>query len=189
DWPVLQASFDAFVEQRYSAVAKALADVEELPPGRGADAAAWTGFADRHPENFRVQMAAATPLIRLNDLVGARRVLERAGALVPFASGDDSPWRLLAVVAMRQERPDEARRHMARVLEIDNTAAQSLRQLLGLAREAGDDAQRKAAAERLIEIDPFDAAAHSALGELALARGDLDTALRELETAVAADPP
>jgi Flp pilus assembly protein TadD len=49
--------------------------------------------------------------------------------------------------------------------------------------------QRKQAADRLIEIDPFDAAAHSALGELALARGDLTEALRELQTAVDAGPP
>lgn len=189
EWPALQTSFDAFVDARYGHVRAALADVDESPPGRGADATAWLTFADRHAANFRVQMAAASPLIRLGDLDGAERVLERAAELVPFATGDDSPWRLLAVVAMRQERHDDARRHMARLLEIDNTAAQPLRQLLALARDAGDAAQRKAAAERLIEIDPFDAAAHSALGELALARGDLDTALRELETAVAADPP
>jgi tetratricopeptide (TPR) repeat protein len=189
DWPALQASFDTFVAQRYGGVATTLADVSEHPPGRGAEASDWLAFADRHAGNFRVQMAAATPLVRLGDLDGARRVLERAAELVPFATGEDSPWRLLAVVAMRQERHDEARRHMARVLEIDSTAAQPLRQLLTLAREAGDDAQRQAAAERLIEIDPFDAAAHTALGELALARGDLAVALRELETAVAADPP
>ena len=189
DWASLQASFDAFVEARYGAVRTALADVEEAPPGRTATADAWLAFADRHPGNFRVQMAAATPLIRLGALDGARRTLERASALVPFATGDDSPWRLLAAVATRQGRPDDARQYMARLLEVDHTAAQPLRELVTLARDAGDDVQRKLAADRLIEIDPFDAAAHSALGELALARGDVDEALRELQTAVDAGPP
>ena len=49
--------------------------------------------------------------------------------------------------------------------------------------------QRQRAAERLIEIDPFDAGAHSTLGELALARGDVALAIRELQTAVDAGPP
>lgn len=188
DWAGLQASFDAYVEARYGDVKAALANVDEQPPGRTANAGDWAGFADRHPGNFRVQMAAATPLIRLGDLDAAQRVLERAAALVPFATGEDSPWRLLAAVATRRERPEEARRYMARLLEVDHTAAQPLRQLVALARDAGDDAQRKQAADRLIEIDPFDAAAHTALGELALARGDLDEALRELQTAVEAGP-
>jgi predicted Zn-dependent protease len=61
--------------------------------------------------------------------------------------------------------------------------------MLALAREAGDDVQRTQAATRLIEIDPFDAAAHSAIGEIALARGDVDEALRALRTAVEAGPP
>lgn len=188
DWAGLQASFDAFVDERYGPMKTALADIGETPPGRTATAAAWAEFADRHATNFRVQMASATPLIRLGALDDAHRVLERAAALVPFATGDDSPWRLLATVATRRDRPDEARRYMARLLDVDHTAAQPLRQLVALAREAGDDVQRKLAADRLIEIDPFDAAAHSALGELALARGDLAEALRELQTAVDAGP-
>lgn len=189
DWSALQTSFDAFVEARYGPVAQALAEVDEAPPGRAGTAQAWAAFADRHPGNFRVQMAASTPLIRLGDLDGAHRALERASTLVPFATGDDSPWRLLAAVATRQDRPDDARRYLARLLEVDHTGAPPLRELVALARDAGDDAQRKLAADRLIEIDPFDAAAHSALGELALARGDLAEAQRELQTAVDAGPP
>lgn len=189
DWSGLQTSFDAFVGERYGQVRSALADIDETPPGRTATATTWAEFADRHPGNFRVQMTAATPLIRLGALDAAHKVLERAAALVPFATGDDSPWRLLAAVATRQDRPEDARRYMARLLDVDHTAAQPLRQLVALAREAGDDVQRKQAADRLIEIDPFDAAAHSALGELALARGDLAEALRELQTAVDAGPP
>lgn len=189
DWTSLQGAFDTYVAGRYGAVRDALAEIDEKPPARAADAATWTAFADRHAGNFRVQLAAATPLMRLGELDEARRVLERAAELVPFATGDDSPWRLLASLAVRQEQPEQARAYMARLLEVDHTAAQPLRQLLVLAREAGDDLQRQQAASRLIEIDPFDAAAHSALGELALARGDVDAALRALRTAVEAGPP
>lgn len=188
-WETLQPEFDAYVAKRYDAVTPALADIAEPPPGRSADAAAWQAFADKFAGNFRVQMAAATPLLRLNDLDGARRVLERAAALVPFAAGADSPWRLLVTVALKQERPDDARRYIATLLDVDHTAAQPMRQLLSLAGAADDAVQRQQAAERLIEIDPFDAAAHSTLGELALARGDVTLALRELQTAVDAGPP
>nr|MBA2355251.1 hypothetical protein [Acidobacteriota bacterium] len=188
-WAALQPEFDAYVTRRYGALAPALAEVNDPPPPRAADAAAWSAFADRHAGNFRIQMAAASPLMRLGDLDATRRVLERAATLVPFATGEDSPWRLLVTVALKQQRPEDARRFLQEVLQRDHTAAQPMRQWLGLAREAGDAVQRQRVAERLIEIDPFDAGAHSALGELALARGDLPLALRELQTAVDAGPP
>lgn len=188
-WTTLQPEFDAYVARRYAAVAPALSDVSAQPPPRGADAAAWVAFAEAHAGNFGVQMAAAAPLLRLGELDAARRLLERAATLVPFATGEDSPWRLLVTVALEQQRPDDARRFMQEVLARDPTGAQPIRQLLALARDASDDVQRQKAAERLIEIDPFDAAAHSTLGELALARGDLTMALRELQTAVDAGPP
>ncbi len=188
-WDALQPEFDAYVKARYDAFVPALTEVDAPPPGRTATAADWLAFADRHAGSFRVQMTAATPLLRLGDLDGARKVLERAAALVPFATGDASPWRLLASTAIKQERPEDARRFMERVLEGDHTAAQSLRQLLSTARSPEDASLRQRAAERLIEIDPFDAAAHTVLGDLALARGDVPLALRELQAAVDAGPP
>jgi len=136
-----------------------------------------------------VQMVSAAPLLRLGDFDAARRVLERAATLVPFASGDASPWRLLVTTALRQEDAVAARRYMEKVLEVDHTAAQPLRQLVAQARTPEDSALRQRAAERLIEIDPFDATAHTALGELALARQDVPVALRELQAAVDAGPP
>lgn len=188
-WATLQPAFDAHVKQTYDATIPALTEVDVAPPGRTATAAEWRAHADAHAGNFRIQMVSATPLLRLGDLDAARAVLERAAALVPFATGEASPWRLLVTVALRQERPDDARRFMEKVLENDHTAAQPLRQLVAQARGADDAAVRQRAAERLIEIDPFDAAAHTALGDLALARQDIPVALRELQAAVDAGPP
>jgi tetratricopeptide (TPR) repeat protein len=188
-WATLQPDFDAYVKGKYGAFAPALTEVEDTPPGRTATAADWVAFADKHAGNFRMQMVAAPPLLRLGDLAAARAVLERAAALVPFASGEASPWRLLVTTALRQERPADARRFMEEVLERDHTAAQALRQLVAQARGPGDTALRQRAAERLIEVDPFDAAAHTALGDLALQRGDVPVALRELQAAVDAGPP
>ena len=187
-WATLQPEFDAYVKQQYDAVAPALTDVETTPPGRNGTSADWVAFADGHAGNFRTQMLAAAPLLRLGDFAAARRVLERAAALVPFAVGEASPWRLLVTTAMRQERPEDARRFLEHVLEHDHTAVQSLRQLLTVARAPEDAALRQRAAERLIEVDPFDASAHTVLGELALARGDVAVALRELQAAVDAGP-
>ncbi len=188
-WDALQPEFDAYLQQRYGAFVPALGDVDAAPPGRTATAPDWVAFANAHPGNFRVQMTAAPLLLRLGDLDGARTVLERAAALVPFASGDASPWRLLVTTALKQDRRDDARRFAERVLEHDHTAAQALRQLLALARAPEDAALRERTAARLIEVDPFDASAHTALGELALARGDHAVALRELQAAVDAGPP
>jgi tetratricopeptide (TPR) repeat protein len=188
-WATLQPDFDAYVKQKYGAVAPALTEVDDTLPGRTATAADWVAFADKHAGNFRMQMVSAGPLLRLGDLAAARRILERAATLVPFASGEASPWRQLVSTALRQEDAAAARRYMEKVLEIDHTAIQPLRQLVGQATTAEDTALRQRAAERLIEIDPFDAAAHTALGELALARQDVPVALRELQAAVDAGPP
>ncbi|WP_239492926.1 tetratricopeptide repeat protein [Luteitalea sp. TBR-22] len=187
-WETLQPEFDAYVKQKYGPYVPALTEVDAPPPGRTATAADWKAFADQHAGNFRLQMVAASPLLRLGDLAGARVVLERAAALVPFASGDASPWRLLASTALKQEQAADARRFMVEVLDRDHTAAQTLRQLVAQAQAPEDAALRQRAAERVIEIDPFDAAAHTALGDLALARGDVPTALRELKAAVDAGP-
>ncbi len=188
-WTTLQPEFDAYVKQKYDAVLPALTDIDVAPPGRSATAADWVAFADRHAGSFRMQMVSATPLLRLGDLEAARRVLERAAVLVPFATGEASPWRLLVTTAMKQGNQAEARRHMVKVLESDHTALQPLRQLVAQATAPDDRALRQRAAQRLIEIDPFDAAAHTALGELALARQDIPVALRELQAAVDAGPP
>ncbi len=187
-WATLQPEFDAYVKGQYDAVAPALTDVDDAPPGRNATAAEWLAFADRHEGNFRTQMVAASPLLRLGDLAAARTVLERAAALVPFAVGEASPWRLLVTTAVKQGRQDDARRFLEHVLDHDHTAVQSLRQLLTVARAPEDAALRQRTAERLIEVDPFDASAHSVLGELALARGEIALALRELQAAVDAGP-
>lgn len=188
-WATLQPDFDAYVKARYGAVVPALTEVDDTPPGRTATAADWVAFADKHAGNFRIQMVSAAPLLRLGELAGARAVLERAATLVPFASGDASPWRLLVTTALKQDRPADARRFMEEVLARDHTAAQALRQLVAQARAPEDEALRQRAAERIIEIDPFDAAAHTALGDLALKRGDVPVALRELQAAVDAGPP
>jgi len=187
-WETLQPEFDAYVKRKYGAYVPALTDKDVPSPGRTASAADWKAFADQHADNFRIQMTASAPLLRLGDLDAARAVLERAAALVPFATGEASPWRLLASTALKQDRQADARRFMEQVLEGDHTAAQPLRQLLTLSRAAEDAALRQRAAERLIEIEPFDAAAHTALGDLALARNDVPTALRELQAAVDAGP-
>lgn len=187
-WATLQPEFDAYVARRFGAVAPALTDVDARAPGRTATAADWTTYADAHAGNFRIQMVSATALLRLGDLGAARTTLDRAAALVPFATGEASPWRLLVTTALRQERPDDVRRFVEEVLARDHTASQTLRQVLTSAREPGDDALRQRVAERMIEIDPFDAAAHSTLGDLALSRGDTQLALRELQAAVDAGP-
>ena len=78
-WVTLQPEFDAYVKQKYEAVVPALTEIDDTPPGRTATAADWVAFADKHAGNFRVQMAAATPLLRLGDLDATRRGARTGG--------------------------------------------------------------------------------------------------------------
>jgi cellulose synthase operon protein C len=55
-----------------------------------------------------------------------------------------------------------------------------------LAEKSGDADARRFAVERVVTVDPFDAAAHTALGGFAMERRDLPLALRAFRVALAA---
>ena len=81
-----------------------------------------------------------------------------------------------------------ARRELQLLLAYDHTNVDAARELASLAEKAGDAAARRLAYERIVTIDPFDAAAHTAFGRLALERHDMPLALREFQAALAAGP-
>ena len=73
-------------------------------------------------------------------------------------------------------------------LEHDHRDIEAARQLAALAEEAGDEARMRRAYELIVEIDPFDAIPHQALGRLAMAREDHEVAAREFEVTLAIGP-
>ena len=188
DFDRLQASFDAAVEEQFGALRRALRNApQNLPEGQeGLDAL--RELAGEQPDNFNVQFGLGRALRAGGDTAGARAAFERAAELAPMATGVESPRGQLASLAEAEGDTERAMQELERLLVYDETSIDAVRRFAALAEGAGDEVRLQAAYERLIEIDPFDPISHQTLGRLASEAGRTETAVRELEVALALGP-
>jgi tetratricopeptide (TPR) repeat protein len=184
----LQREFDAMLTERYAAVGKALQTPDGLDMPRGGDAAATRAMAAKHAGSYPVQMTAGQALAAAGARDEAIAAFERAAALVPSAVGASSPRAQIAALAERAGDFPRALRELKTLVGDDHTNIDAARRLVPLARRLGDQAALALAYDRIVTLDPFDAATHSAYGRLALASRDLALAVREFRAAVAAGP-
>jgi tetratricopeptide (TPR) repeat protein len=188
----VDATFKTFVNERYGALAKAMA----TPPPAGNELGALKARAAAAPDNFISQLALGQALLKAGDYSGARAPLARAATLAPQASGAASPRALLADIAMRENDPARAMRELRQLLEHDHANVMAARRLVELATAAGPG--DKAAVElrdfglRLVaDLDPLDADVHGHLGRRLLekkTRADDQAALTEFRVALALGP-
>jgi predicted Zn-dependent protease len=178
-------SFAAFLEKRYAALRDAMRD----PPRQVAadDVNGLRTRAAEAPGNFLSQFSLGRALVQSGDLEGARAPLERAVALAPMASGDESPRALLAGIVEKSD-PAKARQLLRELLEYDHTNIAAARRLAALARTAKNTDDEDFALKIVAELDPFDADTHGQLGGRLLAKGDAAGALREFQATLALGP-
>jgi tetratricopeptide (TPR) repeat protein len=178
-------SFAAFIEERYGALKRAMADPPKQVPAD--DLNGLRARAAEAPGNYISQLALGRALVRAGDLDGARAPLERAAALAPTASGQDSPKALLAAIA-EKTNPAEARRWLRELLAHDYTNLDAARRLVALARAAKATDEEDLALGLISALDPFDAETHGSLGARLLAKGQAADALLEFQATVALGP-
>ena len=188
DFETLQASFDAAVEEQFGALRRALQNAPQNLPEGPERLAALRALAEEQPANFNVQFGLGQVLQAAGDAAGARAAFERAAELAPMATGLESPRGRLASLADAEGDAERAMAELERLLVYDETSIDAVRRFAALAEDADDDARLQAAYERLIEIDPFDPIPHQTLGRLAKEAGRTETAVRELEVALALGP-
>ncbi len=183
-----QRAVDAMLTERYAALGKALQapDGLEMPPG--GDVAAIRALAAKHGGSYPVQMAAGQALAAAGARADAIAAFERAAALVPSAVGAWSPRAQMAALSERAGDFPRALRELTSLVADDHTNIDAARRLVPLARRLGDQAALALAYDRIVTLDPFDAATHSAYGGLARATRNLPLAVREFRAAVAAGP-
>jgi tetratricopeptide (TPR) repeat protein len=185
----LQRSFERFLEERFGDERRALAVPEGLEEaGARGDIDALRALAASHPGSFAVHVALGRALAARGAVDEARAAFDRAATLLPAAAGADSPYVELAKVAEEGGHAALAREALERAVAGHPTALDLSRRLFELATAAGDEPRIEVAASRIAEVDPFDAAAHAALGRLALARGDSAQAIERFRTALLAAP-
>jgi len=171
DLRALDTRFFADLRTRYAPLMRALA-----PPAPGAGADGSLGGL----------LAMGDELLADGNADGARAAYARAAALVPHATGDASPHLRLANLAMKQGDRAGARAALLGALDADYANVAIARRLAAMADEDKDAAASRAAWARIIEIDPFDPAAHAHEGRAAMADGRFDAAEREFRAAIAA---
>jgi tetratricopeptide (TPR) repeat protein len=187
----LQESFDTSLQARFG---KLLSALRSSPPeGAGEGAATKGGIealkaaAAADPGSYKAQLELGQALAAARD-AAAFDPLERAAALVPMATGDQSPHAIAADLAEKLGDLPRAIRALRTLLEHDHAAVKPARKLAELAEKVGDDVSARLAHERVAALDPFDAQAHARAGRLALKRGDFPMAIRELKVALLTGP-
>jgi cellulose synthase operon protein C len=193
----LQASFDTALDTRFGALRAALravpgatGPVEHAAPARGGtalDLAALRAAAASHPGSYAAQLDYGRALAAAGDRA-AFEPLEKAAALVPITSGEDTPHAIMARLAEQLGDPARAMAEYKAVLAQDHTTVDAARQLATLAEKSSSTGALALAYERVVAIDPFDPVAHSGLGRLAVTAKQPETAVREFKAALALGP-
>ena len=177
----LQGPFDKALEDRFGAMRRALHDAEKPVDASSLDAL--KAAAAAKPESYIAQVALGQALAAAGDASGFAP-LNRASVLVPSAIGAESPHALMAALAEKlNDRPRAIKEYEA-LLASDHTNVEAARKMWTLADAAGDERAMTVASARIVELDPFDAAAHTGWGRLALKKRDAAIAIREFRAAL-----
>jgi tetratricopeptide (TPR) repeat protein len=179
----LQTAFDARMDKQFAEMRAAL----KRPEIKGTPGLEdLKVLAAANPQNFGVQMQLGVELRKAKDVAGALAAFERAAKILPRAA---PPYSLIASVALEQKDNARAIQALEALVRIDHNDVESARLLASLLQQGGDEKRLEDAYARVVATDPFDAAAQSGIGRMALKRGDADGALRALRSALALKPP
>lgn len=178
DMDALQQQFDGYIRQRF---ATQLDAVDAGKIAADAPGVQWGGpFAD--------DMRAAFALAEAKQVDQAIRQLEAAKRLFPTVAGDDSPYRLIAALALQRGDTARAVAELQAMTSINEDAYKANRELATLQAATGNKAAAAAALDRAMYIFPQESEAHQQLAELAQATGDQVTRIRERQALLALDP-
>jgi tetratricopeptide (TPR) repeat protein len=189
DFDGLQGGFDQAMDGRFGALRAALKGPDNAELLRSSVQGLQL-LAEKNPDSYPVHLALGNKLREAGKVDDAIKAFERAAALAPVATGEDSPN--LQIAELSLERKDRARAIPAllAVLAADFDNVVAARQLATAMREEGisDPGRTRPVYERIAAIDPFDADVHATLGRLAMQRDDAETAIREFRAVIALKP-
>lgn len=180
----LQKGFDAMLETRYGKLRAALKTPEGLAPDAPLDRI--KAIASANPDNYTAQMILGEALAESNP-DAAIAAFEKAAQIIPVARGEDSPNARIAALALKKNDKARAARALETLTSYDHTDVKAARQLVTLI-DVKDVARMQATLKRITSIDPFDGAATTTLGRIALNAGDTPEAVRLFRVALAAKP-
>jgi tetratricopeptide (TPR) repeat protein len=189
DFDTLQIGFDDYTERTFGALQKALVVPKDVQLAK-ASPEELRKLANENPRSYPVQLAYGHALRKAGSTDEAMQVFERAAALAPSATGDDSPRAQMAEIALEKKDRTRAIAELTAFLNADFENVAAAHKLASLLKEAGvtDPARLRPVYERIVALDPFDGDARAALGRMAMQRNDVEFAAREFRTVIALRP-
>lgn len=147
-------------------------------------------LAAQHPRSYPVQLLLGHQLRRAGKPDEAMAAFEQAAALIPIATGKESPHAQMAEIALEKKDTARAISELQALVAVDFDNVDAARRLATLLRQANvdDAAKLRPVYERIVAVDPFDAEAHTMVGRLAMQRNEPDVAAREFRAVVALGP-
>jgi tetratricopeptide (TPR) repeat protein len=189
DFDEMQTGFDRTVERMFASLRGV------VNPPKDADLRSMSlddlrKLAGEQPRSYPVQLVLGYQLRKAGRSDEAMQAFERAAALVPIAQGKESPHAQMAEIALEKQDRPRAIAELQALVGADFDNVEAARQLAKLLGDAGvdDPAKLRSVYERIVAVDPFDAAAHARLGRLAMQRNEPETASREFRTVLALAP-
>jgi len=129
-------------------------------------------------------------LRKVGDFEGAVAAFEKAAALVPQQGGDDSPYALIAEIALARRDNAGAIAALQGLVDVDFNNIEAARHLATLLHDAGvtEATRLEPVYQRIVAIDPFDAETRTSLGRVLMKQNKADAAVREFKAVVAMNP-
>jgi tetratricopeptide (TPR) repeat protein len=191
-----QLSLDE-LERNFEEYARALAaalapetdfDRENLPRPGTMTSDAIAAWLEQHPKNFWGTLQLASSLVRERKFADAIAPLERAIELYPGYTGPESPYSMLASVYRELNKPEEERRILSKLLELDCDAVQASIRLLELDAAVADWAALQKHALVLMGTNPLLVHPHRALAQAAEKLDNRSEAIQAYEKMLLLEP-
>lgn len=186
----MQTGFDKTIDGLFGTLRVAL-----RMPEKGTDLSkmsldALRAYATERPGNYAAEMVLGGALQKAGQVDQAVQAFERAAAAAPMATGDDSPRRTLAAIALERKETARAIRELEAAMSADFDNVSLARELADLMTEHNvtDAARLRPVYERIVAIDPFDADAQASLGRVWMRLGQPASAVRSFKAVVALKP-
>jgi Tfp pilus assembly protein PilF len=185
----MQSGFDQTLDRMFASLKGVLNVPKDAELGK-MPLEALRAYAAEHPRSYPVQLLLGHQLRKAGQPDEAMQAFERAAALVPLAQGKDSPHAQMAEISLEKSDRMRATTELQALVAVDFDNIEAARKLEQLLRQTGveDPAKLRPVYERIVAIDPFDAAAHSMLGRLAMQRNAPEEAAREFRAVIALAP-
>jgi tetratricopeptide (TPR) repeat protein len=189
DFAQMQSGFDQTVNRMFAKLRGVVNPPKDTDLARMPLDALRT-LAAENPRSYPVQLVLGLQLRKAGQLDEAVQAFERAAALVPMATGMESPHAQLADIALEKNDRARAIAELQALVAVDYDNLNAARQLAKLLQQAGVEDPKKIQPvhERIVALDPFDGESHRVLGSLALQGGQPEVASREFRVVLALGP-